>query len=647
MREFYLKRSDDPVVGQVFVTVCKGLSRYGCAIFYKSELNLVFIHYIFSGSASAIFSLMVAQPSGDNMSKINPDNTPGRKVLPGTDAHPKSSSSSTTDSQSEDEKPKLKPKTSKFDGMTFKEKVSAVFKRSAEKKGESSGNGMPGRSALVEEDGNALRNYSESEDGSSDDDELNRQFWDRKFDAEMQERDAKVARQREKKASNNVLVDTDMPKSADANKAGSKKDSVEKKPTKKNSGGGSNSTTDEPLLVGRERSSTVREKMRDGLQRLARASMTSADFEVESFDWLVSGRWIPDKSVKRDVDGSPMLDTIPSEIRKGLTAEHASFFLDGEPREKSVDRMEKELKDTIAKRFLSMVLGGEGSDFDQSRIGSMAAINQYLSKKFGFKIEPPGSAVSTDPATPSSEQSENDFIELLFKDTVSRSCHYRVIWSVDLGEEIKSDPYTLERYAETIGAAMIEEKVTKTPGQRTDVSATLVRDFSNSVYEIESADGSVKVLNSIDEFVAFIGDPQKTGLPLQVSQFTTQNMGVFIKNLMFSKTDDNGRPQTVLKLVDGTPVTISGSPKARYRLKKSADDSIEIKYHSRVETKDAAGGSKTTASIWVNNGAGSDWKRVVIKNAIADVDCRILVHPDGTATMGKLEFKAEGWNTVD
>lgn len=502
--------------------------------------------------------------------------------------------------------------------------------------------------ALEESDGYAVRNHPEVKDDPHDDVDTKEsiQAWDRRFASLEAEIEAKNAKKRAREESKNVYVGTPMQDVVEVFVAGSKKSSAGMSPTQKKSGGGSSTTSDEPRLHARERSSTVRPSLRGGLQRLARASMTMADFQVASLGALASGRWIPGRSVKRNAEGFPLLDSIPAAIKKALSVEYGNFTSREKLRPLNAAGTETELKQTIAKKFLSMVLNGENSDFDQSKIGSLSAINSYLSKKFGFKIEPPGFAENTESVTPRSSQPESDFVDLLVQDAVYRSRNYSVNWTVDLGKAMKTDLHTQTVFANTIEAPMAKENIEKIQGQRTDVSGTLIRDFPHSTYEITSTDGSIKTVTSMDEFVAFIGDPQKKGLPLQVSHFVCQNLGIFVRTLMSERTDASGTPQTVLKLSDGTPVGIRLSPKATYRLKKTADGSVEIQYKALFDTQ-KAGPGKDTARIWVSNGKDSNWKGVLMENASAKVECSILVHPDGTATMGILHFEAEGWNHVD
>ena len=508
----------------------------------------------------------------------------------------------------------------------------------------------PNVTVIEESDGYELRNYPEYEKAEREEDiedeKAAKKFLEQRFEVW----DAEMTKKNEKKRAREALKKTNL-ESKMLNPSGSQvarsESTLKVKKVSPEKTDISSSTSGEPRVHERTRSSTVSRTLRGGLQRLVRASMNTADFGVASLGELASARWIPVGTVKQDADGFPLLESIPPAIKKALCLEYRNFTSRGKSTQLNAGNTEKELKLFMAKKFLSIALSGEDSDFDQSRIGSLAAVNSYLSKKFGFKIEAPGLAESDEPVSSRSSQPDIDFVDLLVQDAVSRSRHYTVTLSVDLGEEMKDDYHTKTTFADTIGAAMKGEKVTKTEGQRSDVSATFVRDFPHSVYEMILDDGSIKKIKSIDEFVAFIGDPQKKGVPLQVSYFASQNLGVFIKNLVFSKTDSAGRPQTFIKLYDGTPVAISMTPKASYRFKKTSDGSVEMQYQSLAETRVTGPDGRAAARIWVNNAGIGQWNSVVIENASAKVECRIVIHPDATVTMGALQYQAEGWNHID
>ncbi len=122
--------------------------------------------------------------------------------------------------------------------------------------------------------------------------------------------------------------------------------------------------------------------------------------------------------------------------------------------------------------------------------------------------------------------------------------------------------------------------------------------------------------------------------------------GMLIKNLPYTKTDDKGRPQSMIQLFDGTPIAISVTPQVTYRLKKATDGRITLSYRSEVDTTGAGAlGRNTARLLTVNEGKVGD-KAVLIEDARAVITLDITFRPDGTARMGTLQLRAEGWNQI-
>jgi len=481
------------------------------------------------------------------------------------------------------------------------------------------------RTAPAEEDGSILQNYPEFDDESSDD-EVTRAgiaHWEQKSQELVESFNAKDERSRntQKKQASDAGIAPE--KSSTVHVAGEKKEPAT-----------------EPQRQKRSRAGTFRATLSDGMARLSRASMNHDTLQTTTLGKLAALPWTCDHPIDTDGNGFPVLDTMPPTLRQMLANEYAHFSNNKRYEGLSLDARDEQLKHTLAKSFLAFVLMDRTSQFKKEKIGAASEINRYLSRHFGVKID----TKLTPPATPGSAQTQRgaaDFRDLLVQDALLHARHYRIVHSVDL-RNMDADPFVRQVFDGTIKATQTNETVSKTVDQRTDVTATFQRDFPNSVYECESADGSVKPCKSVDEFVQFVGDPLKSGLPKQVSHFACQNTGIFIKNLLFTKTDAKGQPQSALKLFDDTPLAISLSPSARYRLKKAADGTVTLQYRSEIDTTGAGAQGRNTARLLV---PGNE-KSVLIENAHAVCTLDIAFHPDGTVRMDTLRFHAEGWNQI-
>lgn len=483
---------------------------------------------------------------------------------------------------------------------------------------------------LAERDGQGVRHRQELADDPADDQEAAESVtrWEARFDAEVRLYTERSARQSKAQKARSEGPSIDIPEGGQRFAAG--------KPV--------NEPATEPQLQKRSRAATVRGVLRDGMQRISRMSMTQESMQGLTLGDLARSKWIAVHPAGAG-SASSLLDKLPPKFRRALALEYMDF--QHNKRNDGLTGMDRDdkLKEAMAKKFLAMALLGADSEFDQSKIGSWSAINRYLSKQFGVQVEQEPASARNEPSSARSRRAAVDFRDQLALDAERRSRNYEVAWSIDLADK-EADPFVSKVFAGTIEDTRKNETVSKTAGQRTDVTATFQRDFKNSVYEVEREDGTVGKLASIDDFVAFVGDPMKSGLPAQVSHYACQNLGMFIKNLLFTRVDDKGNPQSVLTLFDGTSLTISLSPKATYRFKKAADGTITLSYRSTVDTTGAAAQGKLTAQLLRVEQAGIVGKGVLIEDAQATTTLDIVFHPDGSTRMGKLEFNARGWNQL-
>ncbi len=483
---------------------------------------------------------------------------------------------------------------------------------------------------LAERDGQGVRHRQELADDPADDQEAAESVtrWEARFDAEVRLYTERSARQSKAQKARAEGPSIDIPEGGQRFAAG--------KPV--------NEPATEPQLQKRSRAATVRGVLRDGMQRISRMSMTQESMQGLTLGDLARSKWTAVHPAGAG-SASSLQDKLSPKFRRALALEYMDF--QHNKRNDGLTGMDRDdkLKEAIAKKFLAMALLGADSEFDQSKIGSWSAINRYLSKQFGVQVEQEPASARNEPSSARSRRAAVDFRDQLALDAERRSRNYEVAWSIDLADK-DADPFVSKVFAGTIEDTRKNETVSKTAGQRTDVTATFQRDFKNSVYEVEREDGTVGKLASIDDFVAFVGDPMKSGLPAQVSHYACQNLGMFVKNLLFTRVDDKGNPQSVLTLFDGTSLTISLSPKATYRFKKAADGTITLSYRSTVDTTGAAAQGKLTAQLLRVEQAGIVGKGVLIEDAQATTTVDIVFHPDGSTRMGKLEFNARGWNQL-
>ncbi len=495
--------------------------------------------------------------------------------------------------------------------------------------------------ADIEKDGALIEIPHTSVAGSDNDDHREAGAlarWNRKFDEEVQKHEARHARVSRDSEAETSSEDIDPTKTI-------------RTPVRAQASPEPNS---EPIVQRRGRAGTFSDAVASTFQRLSRTSTTNQKrTEDVTLGQLAAMRWSSVKDVKDDADGFPALDYLPPKARQALATTHRQFAEKHIHQALRGEEREERLKQELAKRFLAFALMGPDSDFDQSKLGSASAINRYLLKNFSLKMDAEPTSASAELRSPRSPQSPRsprpsraphrtrDFRDALLADSARRLSNYRVDRSYDLGP-LAADPFAAKVFDSTIEVARKQEKVSTATDQRSDVTATFQRDFPHSTYAFENKEGTVTTFGSIDEFVAFIGDPGQAGLPKAVSHFACQNLGMFIKNLLFMRMDANGRSESPLKLFDGTPIAISTSPKASYRFSKADNGAITLHYRAGYDTSEAAAAGRFTARLL----PPADGRAVLIENAHAEITLDITFQPDATARMGTLRVTAEGWNQV-
>ncbi len=167
---------------------------------------------------------------------------------------------------------------------------------------------------------------------------------------------------------------------------------------------------------------------------------------------------------------------------------------------------------------------------------------------------------------------------------------------------------------------------------------TFVRDFDNSEYFSKSPTGDLVKISDTDQFINFIDSGGATGLSHVVSNVASQNLGNFLKNVLFLRSDIRGESQSLLKLHDGTPVMPLAVVKASYVFSKDVDGSITLDYtwNSSNETN----GGKTMRVKRMNG----DNLQAEIEYATLSIETRIKFSPDGQWSIDNPRLRAEGWN---
>jgi len=171
------------------------------------------------------------------------------------------------------------------------------------------------------------------------------------------------------------------------------------------------------------------------------------------------------------------------------------------------------------------------------------------------------------------------------------------------------------------------------------VQPSFARDFKFSNYEIKNSDGSLKKINSIDEFIEFIGPGSEGNLPKVVSNIANQNLGMFLKPVLFVRTEEGKTPESVLHLDDGTPIRPNVNFRQKYTFSKNSDGKIIIDYESNASKEFQIGKPMRAAK---NNGGSA----IDVNDATIKIKVLIEVNPEGRWYINNPHVVAENWNNV-
>ena len=172
------------------------------------------------------------------------------------------------------------------------------------------------------------------------------------------------------------------------------------------------------------------------------------------------------------------------------------------------------------------------------------------------------------------------------------------------------------------------------------VKPTFARDFKNSSYEVKNSDGQLKKISTIEEFIEFIGPGSEGNLAMVISNIASQNLGNFLKNILFLREDDSKISQSILRLDDGTPVIPIALAKAKYIFSKNSDGTIVIDYEWNA-SQEINGDRELRVKKMTGNLAQSR-----VEAAKLNIKIRIEVNADGQWHINNPHVIAENWNNV-
>lgn len=167
---------------------------------------------------------------------------------------------------------------------------------------------------------------------------------------------------------------------------------------------------------------------------------------------------------------------------------------------------------------------------------------------------------------------------------------------------------------------------------------TFVRDFDNSDYFFLGADGKQRRVDNTDDFIALIGGDEGSGLASIVSNIASQNLGNFLKNVLFLRHDAQGISQSVLREHDGTPIMPLAIAKASYMLSKDAAGNITLDY--QWNSSNELNGDK---ALRVKRMTG-DTSSYAVQEATLKIEVRITIARNREWHIGDPRIKASGWS---
>ena len=375
-----------------------------------------------------------------------------------------------------------------------------------------------------------------------------------------------------------------------------------------------------------------------------------AEKQREVISSISKSQWRISKIRDEEIKGTSVINRVSNSVRNLLSDDYRSIISGRSFQALPLHERDFFLKQELGSRFMSHVLRELGDNFDPSLLKSGTKLSVFLKKNFGIIIE----KKSADKESKDYKNKDEvpDFLQIILDDVVLHSVNYSIERTIDL-----TNPAYLKHYDDCKNSSFEKTKNNKTDSvdvsQRTDLSATFLRDFPHSVYQAELDDGSLKLLSSPDDFFNFIGDPKSNGFPKLISHYSNQNTGTYLNRALFSKIDAKGMIDSEIHTADGLPLVPTSSPKATYVFKKLANGDVILKYTGKIDTRiDQKNADerkvlmKQTAKVFFKDDDSIIEKRFTIKNADAEIKIEILFSTDGTVTLNNPTLKAKGWSRL-
>ena len=375
---------------------------------------------------------------------------------------------------------------------------------------------------------------------------------------------------------------------------------------------------------------------------------TSMGLAKPALDALLSKPWTLDADQKGDV----VLKNIPDDVLNKLADLALMISASKHHKERSHDEQETYMRREIGKKFLNLIQKKTESGPEKKYFDSPEKIKNYLRANFGIIVDPEKTdkrktfSGGDTGKSPRLGDEKPDFHGKLMQELAIRMRNHEVNYEFG-GKNTEEINLMKKNIDQVFVAALTSEKVEGADKANSAVTATFRRDFPKSTYYFEDERGIAVKLTSEDEFIKIFEGSADKNMAYKVSHYCNQNLPIFLKNVMFSQIAKDGSPISVLKLYDGTPLSISTNIVSSYTLKKLDDGGYVLNYKGTVDTSGAEKSGKNTATMLKKVGADIERTAVLITNATAEITYQMQFGADGSVVHSfKPRLRAQGWNHV-